>query len=407
MTRRRGNNEGSISPRSNGTWRAQVTLQGRRLSFTAKTRRDCQEWIRQTQGQVDNGMTFAGYRQCLADYLADWMKVQKTVFRPSTWSHYSQLLRMYILPMIGDCNLRNVRTEYIQRLYNHLIDQKVGIPTIRKIHKLLRSAFEQAVASSVISNNPIAHTRPPKEPETEIHVWSEDQVSTFFAAISDHKWEALFSLAVVTGARRGELLGLQWENLDWVKHIIRIDKQLSKTPNNGPMFQPLKTKSSKRTIDLGETTIQILRKHYEHQRLQRIAADERWIEHGLIFSNSKGGPICASHMTRIFKDIAMASGLPLIKFHALRHTNATTLLAKGIPTLIVSKRLGHSRPSTTLNVYAHMVDGMGSEAAKAMDELVPTKLHSNCTHLHTPSQNATKIDDNIPDVAYNINICPK
>lgn len=155
------------------------------------------------------------------------------------------------------------------------------------------------------------------------------------------------------------------------------------------MFLPLKTKASRRTIDLGITTIQVLRQHYERQRLQRIVAGDRRVEHGLMFSNSRGGPICASHMTQVFKSIGKAGGLPTIIFHALRHTNATTLLAKGIPTLIVSNRLGHSWPSTTLNLYAHVLEGMGIEAAKAMDELVPIKLHPNCTQLSESRQNAT------------------
>jgi integrase len=394
MARRRGNHEGSIYQLPSGTYRAQITLQGHRLAFTAKTRRECQEWIRRTRDRIDDGMTYANTRLKLGDYLSDWLAMEKSVFRSTTWAHYNQLIRMYIVPYIGGITLVDVRTLDIQGLYNHLIELQVGIPTIRKTHKLLRSALGTAVEVGMIGRNPVSYAHPPREPELEIRILDETQISQFLASISGHKWEALFFLAITTGMRRGELLALRWENMDWIKRTIRIEQQLSHTSNAGTIFQPLKTKSSRRTIALGEKTILVLRAHYESQRIQRLAKGSKWIDYGLIFTNAKGGPICASYLIRVFQRLLEASGLPKVRFHSIRHSAATVMLRNGVQISVVSRRLGHSKISTTLDVYSHILDGMQSEAADKMDELVtPIKLHTNYTRMHHTTQNAIENDD--------------
>ena len=378
----------------NGKWRVQFTLQGNRLSFTAKSRQACQEWIRQTQNQIDDGMTYASAKVKLDEYLEDWLVTEKAAMRPSTWSHYSQLLRMYIVPNIGNITLKDLRTAHIKGLYVSLQNQNVGKPTIRKIHKLMHSALRAATETGMIVRNPVSFAHPPTEAETERKILTEDQSSQFLAAITGHRWEALFFVALSTGMRRSELLGLRWKNLDWIERTIRIDKQLSKTPNSSAMFQPLKTKSSKRIIEIGEQTIQVLRDHYERQRLMRLAAGDQWIDHGLIFTNSKGGPICASNMTRIFKQL-LPLGLPGIRFHDLRHTSASILINNGVPATAVARRLGHSKISTTYDMYSHSTDKLQRDAAALIDaRITPIKLHPNCTQLHLLGHNATGIDEN-------------
>jgi integrase len=406
MVKRRGNNEGTLFQMPNGKWRVQLTLQGHRLSFTAKSRQVCQDWIRQSQNQIDDGMTYASAKEKLVKYLEDWLVAEKAAMRPSTWSHYSQLLRMYITPNIGNIVLKDLKTAHIKALYIHLQDQNVGIPTVRKIHKLMHSALRAAAETGMIVRNPVSYAHPPRESETERKILSEDQASQFLGAINGHRWEALFHLALATGMRRSEILGLRWEKLDWIEHTIRIDKQLSKSPNSSAMFQPLKTKSSRRTIPIGEQTIQVLRDHNERQRLQRIAAGNKWIDNGLIFTNNKGGPICASHMIQVFKRL-LPPGLPGIRFHDLRHSAASIMINNGIPATAVASILGHSKTSTTLNTYSHSTDSHQRHAAALIDNLItPIKLHSNCTQLHSADQNATTIDEITHDLAENITSSP-
>jgi integrase len=383
MAKRRGNNEGSISPRSNGTWRAQVTIQGQRLSFTAKTRRECQEWIKQTQKLVDNGITFAGCRQCLADHLTGWLSNEEPAMRRKTMMHYSQLIRDYVVPYIGQITLGNLRTWHLQELYTHLTSQGVGIPTIRKVHKLLHSSLELAVETGTIGRNPASYAHPPKEPFSEMKILDEIQVNRFLVSIIGHKWEALFHLAITTGMRRGELLGLKWDDMDWDKRTITVQRQLALPDEAGAEFISLKTKSGKRSVLLGEKSILVLRDHYERQQLRRQAARNEWVDHCLIFTNSKGWPICPGHLIRVFQELLNAAGLPKIRFHDLRHTAASLMLNNSISPIVVSQRLGHSKASTTLDLYGHLLPSMQAEAAELIDDLVtPITLRSIAPELH-------------------------
>jgi integrase len=200
-------------------------------------------------------------------------------------------------------------------------------------------------------------------------VLDEGQVSQFLISILGHRWEALFYLAIATGMRRGELLGLKWEDIDWLKQTVKVARQIRP---GGQSFQPLKTRFSRRTIMIGAKTIQVLRDHYERQQDIRKAAGRKWVENDLVFTNTHGGPLCANHMTQVFQELLEACGLPKIRFHDLRHTAASLMLNNGIPPIVVSRRLGHSKASTTLDVYGHLLDGMQNEAASLMDDLITT-----------------------------------
>jgi integrase len=257
----------------------------------------------------------------------------------------------------------------------------------------MHSAINAAIEDGLMARNPVSYAHPPKEAETEMKVLTESQASQFLASITGHRLEALLHLALSTGMRRGELLGLQWENLDWIERTINVEKQLSKPPYSSGLFQPLKTKSSRRIVAVGEPTILVLREHYEQQRLMRLRAGNRWIENGLIFTNSKGGPLCPSHMTRVFKQL-LPTGFPRIRFHDLRHTAATIMINNNLPVTPVSKQLGHARKSTTYDMYVHSTDKLQFEAAELLDSLItPIKLHPNCTQLHSSPQNATEYDE--------------
>jgi integrase len=375
MARRRGNNEGSLHQKANGSWKAAVTLQGKRLSKTYKTRQEAQDWLKQMLREIDDGLTYACTKMTLEEYLADWLITEKSVMRQSTWSYYDQLTRSYINPNIGRILLRDCRTENIQKFYNRLVNRKIGAPTIQKMHKLLRSALGNATKTGLISRNPVTYAKPPSVPFTEMKILDESQVSKFLVSIIGHKWEALFYLAITTGMRRGELLGLKWDDVDWIKQTIKVDRQVSSTSKTTVKFLPLKTRFSKRIIMLGQKTIAILREQNEHEQSKRLAAANRWVENGLIFTNSRGGPLCPNYMTAEFHKLLEASGLPSIRFHDLRHTAASIMLNNGIPIIVVSRRLGHSKASTTLDVYGHLIDNMQSEAATLMDDLItPVKL---------------------------------
>jgi integrase len=186
----------------------------------------------------------------------------------------------------------------------------------------------------------------------------------------DTRLESILHLAVTTGMRQMELLGLKWTDLDWTKQTIKVERQLVRPEENVAQFAAPKTKYGRRTISMGSRSIEIIRGHYERQNAERIKAGVKWREHGLIFTNAEGGPLDPRNLLRDFKRLLSSSGLPPIRFHDLRHTAASLMLNHNIPVLVVSRMLGHARPSITLDVYGHQIPSMQAGFAERIDELV-------------------------------------
>ncbi len=236
MAKKRGNNEGSIHRQSNGSWRAQVTLDGRRLSYTAKTRQECQEWIKKTLSQIDEGMTFASTKITLEEFLSSWLISIKTSIKPRTWSHYEQLIRQYIMPSLGHIRVRDLRPDQIQGFYNLLARAGDWGFTIRKIHAVLHSALSHAMKMNMIGHNPASAVIKPQKPAREMAILDESQVSQMLIAARDTRLEPILHLAVTTGMRQMELLGLKWMDLDWIKHTLKVERQLVRPEEKKAQF---------------------------------------------------------------------------------------------------------------------------------------------------------------------------
>lgn len=375
MTRKRGNSEGSVHKLPNGRWRGQVSHEGHRLSKVCATQRECLEWVRKNRNQIDDGMTYTSTQLTLKEYMQGWLTNAKATKRPTTWVHYEELNRLYISPNAGRIKLKDLRAEHIQGLYNKLLEENIGVHTIRKTHALLHSALQQAVKIGSINQNPASNVDPPRKPTREMAILTESQVSQMLVAAKGHRWEALYHLAIVTGMRESELLGLKWTDLDWSRKYLKVERQLQRPGGNGVEFSPPKTGYGKRSLALGEITTEVLRAHYEGQQSERLAAGENWEEYGLIFTTSNGTPIHQRNLQRDFKALLKRAGLPPIRFHDLRHTAASLMLNHDVPVIVVSRRLGHARTSITLDVYGHLLPSMQAEAAELIDELVvPTEV---------------------------------
>jgi integrase len=370
MTKKRGNKEGSIFKQSNGGWRGQVSHEGHRQSKTFPTQRECIDWVRKNRNQISDGMSYASTQLTLGEYLDGWLINKKATRRYATWVHYEWLARGFIIPVLGDMKLKDLRASHIQELYNHLLKSGTGIPTIRKIHAVMNCAMNQAVKQEVIIRNPVNLVDPPQKPHHEMVILSETQISQLLVAAKYHRLEALFHLAITSGMRESELLGLKWKDLDWVKQTVKVERQLERPHGDGIQFTQPKTTNGKRSIKLGCKSIEVLRNHYDRQQEERITAGASWEEHDLIFPTKVGMPIHQRSIMRSFKLLLLEAGLPPFRFHDLRHTAASLLLNNGVPVIIVSRRLGHARASITSDVYGHLLPNMQDEAAELIDDLV-------------------------------------
>ena len=216
--------------------------------------------------------------------------------------------------------------------------------------------------------------------------YDESQIQTLLLtarSIGD-RYTPLYYLAIHTGMRQSELLGLKWDDLDWNRQMLSVHRQLAYRKGGTFEFREPKTKNGKRTILLGTSAIDILRQHQEKNLYQRRRKGDAWQEHGMMFPSTTGTPVNPSNLRRAFRELLKKSGLPKIRFHDLRHTAASLMLNNGIPVLIVSRRLGHAKPSITLDVYGHLIPSKQEEVVQLMDELltpialpVAPKLHQS------------------------------
>lgn len=318
----------------------------------------------------------------------------------------------YIIPAIGNKKLFDLNLLLINRFYSSLIKRKVGTRTIRYIHSVLHVALEQAVKNGFLIRNPAHGATLPRKEHKEMRVLNEDQVNQFLISVKESRLKTLYQLALSTGMRQGELLGLKWSDLDWNHSTLQIKRQLQYIIGKYLVFSDLKTHFSLRAIKLGSNILNELRAHRRRQETEIIRLGKKWDDNDLIFPSSLGTPINPRNLVRDFKKFLKRAGLPNIRFHDLRHTAATLMISHGVPVNVVSKILGHSKVSVTLNIYAHSNTDMQDQAAKIMDDLTTpiafevekpnkflqksTQIQKNCTKLHQTSSFEKKQKRNTP-----------
>ncbi len=378
---KRGRNEGTIFKKANGTWRAQASVEGRRISYTAGSRAECQDWLRNMLNQIDQGMTFEGRNLTLSEFLEEWIEIKKNVLRSKTGYQYEKLISLYIRPMLGRIKLKDLNLRVVNKFYESLLNRGIGVSNIGYTHRVLHAALEEAVKNGIIGRNPAHGATVPRLKHKEMKILNEQQVGHFLVAASNSRYKTLYHLAVTTGMRFSELRGLSWSDIDWIKGSITVNRQIQDIYKQGSVSGAPKTNSGIRTILLGETTLNELKEHKQRLEVEKSKACDSWQENDLIFPSRIGTPFISISLHKDFEKVLKAANLQRIRFHDLRHTAASLMLNHGIPALVVSKILGHSNPSVTLNVYAHSTLDMQSTAASVMDEIV-TPIPVSISQLH-------------------------
>jgi len=370
MAKRRGNNEGSLFQRKDGRWVAQATVQGQPVSKYFKTQKEGREWLKNILAQVDEGLTFLGTQTSVSAYLEEWLKVIPMTVRPKTATQYAQIVHQHICPSLGKTKLKDLRPDMIQSLYNAKLSDGIGARTVSLIHAVLHKALNYALKMGMIVRNPADAVTKPKSRRAEMHTLDDTQARNFLLAAQESRLYALYHVAISTGLRIGELLGLKWSDLDWTTHKISVQRQLQRLTGKGLVFSEPKTRAGRRVIVLGKSTINVLHEHFDDQFEERKQADKEWNKLDLIFVSSEGTPLDQRNVTRDYKEILKKAGCPEIRFHDLRHTAASLMLQQNVHPKVVQERLGHSDISLTLNTYSHVMPGMQEEAASKMDELL-------------------------------------
>lgn len=385
----RARNEGSVFQLTNKKWRAQIYQDGKRVSRNFATKDDALVWLRTTRVNMDRGYNLLGGNITLEEYLSSWLENHRITLRKKTAHAYGRVIQNHIIPTLGKKRLRDLNLVMIEGFYSGLVQKGLGARTIKVVHNILHTSLAKGVRYGLIIFNPTQGASLPRYSHDEMNVLDTNQVAQFLVAAQDSTNYALFHLAITTGMRFGELLGLKWIDVQWNAGVIHVQRQKQDVPGEGVLFIEPKTNAGRRTIKLGEGSLDVLRRHKKDQDFRKMIVGNRWRDMDLVFANSRGGPGVNSNIRREYNRVLELAGLPRIRFHDLRHTTASLLLNNKVPVIVVSNMLGHSKPSVTLDIYAHVFHDMQGEAAVIMDKLVtpiPVEIPSRVQQSHQKSE---------------------
>lgn len=378
---KRGNGEGSIYQRkSDGKWVGSITLDnGKRKVVYGKKRAEVAEKLKQLLHEQQQGtLPDSTSKQTVEQFLNHWLEsTQEQSVKPRTYERYEEIVRIHLVPIIGRHQVQKLTAQDVQSLYVKKQKEGLSPTTINTIHNVLHKALEMARKWGLVSRNVCELVTPPPRKEHEITPLTVEQVYKLIAVARNHRVEALIKLALATGMRRGELLGLKWEDIDLEQGLLQVRHTMTRVPRK--FRQPgqkafvessPKTKRSRRSIIIIPMAIEALKRHYEYQQVSKAKAGDAWVESGLIFCTSLGTPCNPTrHVLEPFKALLKEAGLPDVRFHDLRHSAATLLLSLGIHPKIVQEILGHSNINITLNVYSHVLPTMQKDAMDKLNDM--------------------------------------
>lgn len=295
-------------------------------------------------------------RVTLGWWLHEWLRHRSSSLRPSTVGAYRSVIRA--ADPIAHIRLGDLSADDIEALYGVLLEAGRATGTVRNLHTLLRTACTAAVTAHVIASNPMDGVSAPRVVRAERQVWTPAQVAVFVDGTETDRLAALWRVAAMSGMRRGELLGLGWDDVDLDTSQVHVRRALTRGPA-GSHLGPVKTVRGRRSVHLDARTMRLLRRWRATQTREAFASGrDRWSANNpqqLVFTRPDGHPCHPDTITSRFNRIVTRLDLPRIRFHDLRHTHATLLLTQGAPLHLVSRRIGHASAALTADIYAHVL----------------------------------------------------
>jgi len=370
MSQKRGNGEGSIG-QYKGRWVARYTLpNGRRRAVYGTTRAETAQKLAAAIRNRDAGITALDERTTVEAFLLQWLELSvKGRNRPSTHMAYASHVRVHLVPALGSTPLARLTPADVERFMATKLAAGLSPSTVARIRATLRRALTVALRQGMVVRNAAALADPPRNQPREFTPLSRDEARAFLETIRGHRLEALFVVALTTGLRQGELLGLTWDGVDFPRRRITVRQALQRIGGEPTLVEP-KTAKSRRTITVPPVAMELLRSQHDWHTAMQSTTDEPWNRLGLVFTSVTGTPLDGSNVTHVFQRMLSQAGLPRIRFHDLRHTCASLLLAQGTHMRVIMEQLGHSQISLTMNTYSHVMPEALDDAAALMQDIL-------------------------------------
>lgn len=336
------------------------------------TQKEAQAALTKLLAELESNEYVEPSKVLLSEYLNVFLKVRSNELEKTTYKSEKGNLETHVIAELGNIPLAKLTTARLQKFVNDLTTERGLKPaSVKKIFDPLKIALDRAVIQELIAKNPAIPVVKPKITREEMTVWTKEDVTTFLNYAEKDRLFMLFHLALTTGLRQGELLGLRWKDVDLEKGILRVVQVLSR---DGELKVGGKTAAATRTVTLMKETVALLKKHRVALSSEKLLAGKDYKDHGLVLPSSKGTPMLPRNTNRVLLRLtkeynAMAHSmkeinhievpeLPKIRFHDMRHTHATLLLLAEVNPKIVAERLGHSKVSVTLDTYSHVLPNM-------------------------------------------------
>lgn len=379
---------GTIRQRKDGRWEARFivgvdpgTGKDIRRSIYAPTQKEARRKLTEAIAALDR----SDYRDPCKMTVGQWLDIWSAEYlggvKPSTAYLYKERIRLHIKPAMAAVKLEALTPHVIQKFYNDLGKPRGGKPglspkTVKSIHGILHRALQQAVAVGYIRANPSDSCILPRIKKLDLHPFDEAQTRAFLAEINGQRFEVLFAVALFTGMREGELLGLMWDCVDLDNFKIIVDKQLQLEKGTKGSYVLVPTKSDKvRIVTVAPWIMQLLRRHKAQQAEQRLQAGPCWENSGFVFTNGLGGHLALHTVIKDFKRAATAIGRPDARFHDMRHSYAVAAIRSGDDIKTVQGNLGHATAAFTLDVYGHVTEQMKEASAERMEAYIRDVLN--------------------------------
>jgi integrase len=404
MGKKKANGEGSISKRADGRYMGRYTINGKRYAVYGDSFDEAREKLNEKLAEISKGEFIEPNKETVIKWMRTWLEVYALpTVKQSTYVSYEGYVRLHINPALGDIKLTALTMEQIQRFFNQKSKsskKKDGLApkTLKNIYNMFHAALDQAVINRKIIRNPILGVKLPKVPEREMRVLTPEEQTKLHAAVMDtkelHAYGIIF--AMNTGVRLGELLGLQWKDVNIQKHTIKIRRtlgRLQKIDEKGHILKKAKgvqtteiairtpkSKLSQREIPLFTELWEGLMAYKRKQDILKDAFGDDYDDQDYIFCTPLGRSNDPKVYESLFKKQVKAAGIEKSNFHALRHTFATRALESGMDVKVLSAILGHAQASTTLNLYVHALPDHKKISMEKMSEFyvgLPTTADTN------------------------------